>query len=175
MSDWNHNIAYRPWLMSKLKKTRSLLDVGSGDHSFAAYAGHQVAHIDVVDPLINTRFEEFQPTQSYDAITFIASLHHMNTEEALTKALRLLNPGGKLLVVGLAKNKTATDWIISGFQVLISRLLGLINNEQQNYLFPTKEPAESLREIRKLTKRLLPHRRIRRGIYFRYLLEWTKP
>ncbi|QYR17078.1 methyltransferase domain-containing protein [Corynebacterium glutamicum] len=175
MPIWNHNTAYRPCLVSKLKGSRSLLDVGSGDHSFADLAGRQVAHVDVVDPLINTTFEEFQPTQSYDAITFIASLHHMNAEEALNKAVRILNPGGKLLIVGLAKNKTASDWIISGLQALLSRPISLINREQQIYPFPTKEPSESLHEIRQLTKQLLPHRRIRRGIHFRYLLKWTKP
>ncbi|BAU96896.1 methyltransferase [Corynebacterium suranareeae] len=148
INTWNHNNAYHPWLLKKLGNKRSLLDVGSGDHTFTSLAAAQVPgrRVTVVDPLINTTFEKFQSAQSYDAITFIASLHHMETTSALRKADDRLNPGGKLLIVGLSKNKTPLDWFIATIQSLFARPIGLMFKEEKNYKFPTKEPTESFKE-----------------------------
>jgi SAM-dependent methyltransferase len=74
-----------------------------------------------------TSFEDFDPGDArFDVITFVASIHHMDLSGALRKALDLLAPGGELLVVGLAADKSILDWTCAGltwpFACLGSRL-----------------------------------------------------
>ena len=60
----------------------------------------------------HTDFQDFTaPEQSFDVITFVASIHHQSLREALGKARQLLRPGGdELAVVGLAANKSLSEW-----------------------------------------------------------------
>ena len=55
------------------------------------------------------------------------------------------------------------------------RLGSLLHRETRDIGVPVAEPRESLAEIRTLARGLLPGVRIRRGLYYRYLLKWTKP
>lgn len=60
----------------------------------------------------HTDFQDFTaPEQSFDVITFVASIHHQSLRKALGEARQLLRPGGDdLAVVGLAANKTLSEW-----------------------------------------------------------------
>ena len=51
-------------------------------------------------------FEAFDMERKFDAVTFVASLHHMNMKAAIEKAIGLLEDDGVLLIVGLAKPST---------------------------------------------------------------------
>ena len=83
-------------------------------------------------------------------------------------------PGGILLVVGLAKPETAGDWCLEALRVIPAKIGSLIRGEGKNSV-PTAPPSMSYRTIRALCHSLLPGHRIRRGLYYRYLLEWHKP
>src|SRR5690606_41719576 len=48
---------------------------------------------------------------TFDLITMVASLHHMPLEESLVHAKDLLRPGGRLLVVGLARVSSPADTV----------------------------------------------------------------
>lgn len=120
---------------------------------------------------------EDHPTggRRFDLIVFVASLHHMQLEPALTKARDLLRPGGDLLVVGLAANTSAWDWAVSGLALPVIRIASRLHGETPDIGVPIAAPRESLREIRSAARRLLPGARIRRGLYYRYLLRWSAP
>jgi SAM-dependent methyltransferase len=45
---------------------------------------------------------------SFDLVTAVASLHHMNAEPALRKMADVLRPGGVLVIIGLARDLSLT-------------------------------------------------------------------
>jgi SAM-dependent methyltransferase len=112
---------------------------------------------------------------NFDVVTFVASLHHLDLAAALPKARSLVAPGGELIVVGLAANKTAIDWIVSGFRLPFVRLGSSMHHESRNVGVTATDARESLGEIRATVRRELPGASIRRALYYRYLLRWRKP
>lgn len=101
----------------------------------------------------------------------------MDFASSIQKAKDLLAPGGRILVVGLARPKCFTDFAIEGLYVLPAKLGSLIHGEQHGggIEVPTLQPTLSLREVTLLADQLLPRARIRRGLYYRYLLSCAKP
>ncbi|MDN5962741.1 MAG: hypothetical protein L0H80_07870, partial [Propionibacterium sp.] len=87
----------------------------------------------------------------------------------------LLRPGGHLMVVGLAANRAPIDWILSVAALPFARIGSLLHRETDDIGVPTAEPRESLTVIRQKSGEVLPGRKIRRGLYYRYLLNWDKP
>ena len=59
------------------------------------------------------------------------------------KAGDLLAPCGKIPVIGLARSKSFTDFVIEGFHVLPVRIGSLLHGEQQagDIGTPTQQPA----------------------------------
>jgi SAM-dependent methyltransferase len=112
---------------------------------------------------------------SFDVVTFVASLHHLDLAAALAKARSLLSPGGELIVVGLAANKSAIDWIVSGLMLPFARLGSSMHNERRDIGVAAIRARESLSELRATVQRELPGASIRRAVYYRYLLRWRKP
>ena len=196
---WNHNAAYYPWLRRQLDRAaaKNILDVGCGDGSlarFLASTGRQVLGIDP-DPaavaralertgegenarFLSVPFEEFKaPPDSLDGIVFVASLHHMEGEGAIRKARELLKPGGLLLVVGLASPSSSGDWALEALRVLPARLGTALHREHSSEALglAVKYALPKMGEVRALVRRELPGAKLRSGLYYRWLLRWTKP
>lgn len=193
---WNHNTAYHRWIASVAAESghQDLLDVGCGDgllierlapamrsatgierDAFAfAQARARLAGMQNV-ALVQDDFATYAPgAGSFDLITFVASLHHLPLGEALNRAASLLRPGGDLLVVGLAANRSLLDWAVSGMQLPLVRVGSFLHREARDTGVPVTSPCESLEEIRSVARSVLPGVHIRRGLYYRYLLRWTK-
>lgn len=117
---WSHNDHFHPWIVSRLPdRRRSALDVGCGrGELLATLAGHvtEVLGTDTDQTmreaaagrcagLHNVRIESTQLSDlqgTFDVVTMVAVLHHLDIESALRDVRRLLAPGGRLLCVGLA-------------------------------------------------------------------------
>ncbi|GAA2236807.1 class I SAM-dependent methyltransferase [Promicromonospora sukumoe] len=142
------------------------------------------------DPSVTVRrarFEEIDGT--FDAVTMIAVLHHLPLEPALRHAGELLAPGGRLLVVGLARADSLTDLAWDLPSSLLNPLVGLMKHPQPvrapvddggpvasgGPVMPVRDPAESFSEISRTAGAVLPGARVRRRLFFRYTLEWTRP
>ncbi|MDO5513024.1 bifunctional 2-polyprenyl-6-hydroxyphenol methylase/3-demethylubiquinol 3-O-methyltransferase UbiG, partial [Corynebacterium sp.] len=193
---WNHNTAYHPWILRAIVEhpRARMLDVGCGDglllERLAPYAGtlvglepdpatadraaQRLAHLPHATVLTET-FDEHTAEHPYDTIIFVASLHHMDLTSALARARDLLTPGGELVVVGLAANRSPGDWMVAALQVVPAFIGSRLHRETRETAAPTVAPRESLAEIRATARALLPGARIRRGLYYRYLLRWRKP
>ena len=126
---------------------------------------------------ITTTFEDFQPMgQSFDAVIFVASIHHMNMVEALEKAKSLLAENGILLIVGLAKPSNFLDWIVELSRIVPSQVVSAVKKNttseeldmEVSYDFPTMD------EVRRICKDCLPGYKLRYGLHYRYLLSWEK-
>ena len=123
--------------------------------------------------------------ESFDLVTSIAMVHHMDAEGALGRMSELVRPGGVLAVVGLARDRSPADlgWAVPA---IAGTRLHLVANAWHRRRTSTRPPAPhqpplvwppplSYREMRRLAERLLPGARYRRHLYWRYSLVWTKP
>jgi len=194
MDYWNHNTAYYGWIKKETVHCHSVLDVGCGDGALIAYLNdgskkllgidNEKSCIEKANSRYNTEntvfmclgFEDLAVDQKFDAITFVASLHHMNMKYAIEKSVGLLKDDGVLLIVGLAKPSDIIDYIIEGLRVIpcgvISRIKRMKSSESVkipvSYDFPT------MNEVRKNAEELLPGYTVKYGLFYRYLLKWTK-
>ena len=122
--------------------------------------------------------------RGYDAVTMVAVLHHLELDEALRHARDLLAPGGRLLVVGLARVATARDLAVDLASALLNPLVGLVKHPRRARPqdpgpdapgMPVRDPRHTVDEIARAARALLPGARVRRRLFFRYTLEWTAP
>ena len=189
---WNHNTAYYRWIEKRVPDAGRVLDAGCGDGSLAACLDNgrrTIVGIDadesciararsaVESPNVSflcARFEEYLPEEPFDAVIFAASLHHMNMREALKKAKEILSPGGRLLIVGLAKPSSLPDYCLELLRVVPSKLLSALHSIRtaEEAGVPARYDFPPMSEIRRAAEDLLPGASIRYGLHYRYLLEW---
>ena len=192
---WNHNAAYYPWIRKHLSDCRSVLDVGCGDGSLALYLDDGTRKIVGIDPdgdciarasrkaggdkleFIRCGFEAYPGGRLFDAVVFAASVHHMDMRQALIKAKTLLAPGGRLLIVGLARPSTAADYCLEAARVIPSRVVSALHRMQSSEALhiPTSYSFPRMAEIRGIVSSELPGARLRYGLHYRYLLAWVSP
>jgi hypothetical protein len=89
--------------------------------------------------------------------------------------LFLLAPGGELLVVGLAANKSIVDWTFAGLASPFAYAGSRLHRETRNIGVLVTEPRQGLSEISAIASAVLPDVSIRRALYYRYLLRCRKP
>lgn len=196
MEQWNHNSAYFPLVRRAAPRDcRDVLDVGCGDGRLArslAAPGRRVLGLDPSAEMVRLArshaegvtglelrrggfLEQEFPPGSFDLVSFVASLHHMDQEAALVRARDLLRPGGRLVVIGLAATRSRMEYVVSGLCLPLVRF----NNMRPDYAMapglPVADPDLSWREVRDLARRVLPGARYRHRLYYRYSLVWTKP
>lgn len=192
---WNHNTAYHPWLIDIASQHRgTVLDVGCGDGLLAQRLSPVSRFVTAIEPnakaaarasarlaffdnvaVVDADFDAFQSDGArFDLITFVATLHHMDLRSALTKARELLTPTGEIAVVGLSANKSLTDWLWAGACLPVNRIASRLHGETRDIGVAVTDPQESLAEIRRTVAEVLPGARIRRGLYYRYLLRWRR-
>lgn len=176
--------------------SKNLLDVGCGEGALTRLLcsdGRTVTGIDPFPECIdrartageNLRglkyeccsFDAFETDEgTWDAVIFVASLHHMEAIQALRKAKALLRPGGRLLVVGIAAPDRLTDWLIECGRVLPA-LIGTFFHRMttsEELAVPTCYELPKLSSVRAAIRSELPGAHFRQGLYYRYLLSWVK-
>jgi 2-polyprenyl-3-methyl-5-hydroxy-6-metoxy-1,4-benzoquinol methylase len=115
------------------------------------------------------------PENGFDVVTAVAVLHHMDQQAALCRLARLVAPGGVLLVVGLAKSRTVTDYaydIRDAIAVRRHTLTKAVWHTPAPIVWP---PPLSWADTRRASLGVLPTASFRRIPYFRYRLTWVKP
>ncbi|MFI6541117.1 class I SAM-dependent methyltransferase [Nonomuraea sp. NPDC050547] len=189
---WNHNIAFHPFVLANVPADCArALDVGCGDGLLARKLSALSRHVTGVDVspemiaearAIGGRPDYLQadflasdlPESSYDFVTTVTTLHHMDFEPALTGMARLLRPGGRLVVIGIATNATLLDWVIDGMSVVKHQIVSRVHGgAEQNT--PVAAPTMTWSAVRREALTLLPGARWRRHLLWRYSLTWTKP
>ncbi len=192
---WNHNTHYHRTLLSLLpRRGESALDVGCGDGSFAVALADRYLRVVALDcdpeqvhatssrcarlTQVSVRQAGFLdaqlPDDEFDVVTALASLHHMPFGEAAEEAVRVLKPGGRLLVLGVWTDRTKADLPLNVASVALNRWL-----RRRRGLDSMNAPATldqtSWRTIRQEAPRHLPGVRLRRRLLWRYTLVWDKP
>jgi SAM-dependent methyltransferase len=208
---WNHNEHFHGWILRHLPARRRVaVDVGCGtgvlaaklaphfarvvgidaDAGMAAAAAARVAQ----DPRVTIRrcgFEQFASAAGNgeaDLITMVAVLHHLDLDDTLARIPGLLAPGGRLLVVGLARVNSLPDLAVDLVSAGVNPVMGLIKHPRPARpaeghaagqpvmpVMPVKDPATTLAEITAAASTRLPGATRRRCLFFRYTLRWDKP
>lgn len=194
---WNHNTAYHRWILKHAKGRNRALDVGCGDGLLVQKLSRICNHVVGIDPhgpcikaakrrfagsenvsLIEMAFETYTgPPNAFDLIIFVASLHHMDQARAMEKAKNLLAPGGLLLIVGCVYPQGLADWCMEILRVTPAKIGSYMHGEKSggNIGAPVATPTLPLKKIRDICRHHFPGATIRLGLYYRYLLQWSKP
>lgn len=124
--------AYTDLLMSHIPKgARSVLDVGCGAGNTARKLLERGYRVDAVSPnsfltavarqvlgdratIFETKFQDLVTDRRYDVVLFSESLLFIPLEQAFTTALRLLNPGGHILITDIFRVPAAGKSPIGG-------------------------------------------------------------
>ncbi|MFJ2738549.1 class I SAM-dependent methyltransferase [Streptomyces sp. NPDC087440] len=198
---WDHNAHYHPWILRQLPaRFGSALDVGCGSGDLArllAARGGAVRGVDA-DAAIVERARELTPSESavryvvgdavkelppgtYDVITCVAVLHHLPFREALEGFRERLAPGGTLVVVGCAREESRTDQAFGLASAAANVVMALARNKGRKVARPAAMTAPvraadmSFARIAGEARVLLPGVRVRRGLFWRYVMVWRKP
>jgi SAM-dependent methyltransferase len=205
---WNHNEYFHGWILRSLPaRRRAAIDVGCGRGVLAGKLASHFAHVTGIDAdagmaaaagarlaqdprvtIRRCRFEDFAAAGGdgqADLITMVASLHHLDLDDTLARIPGLLAPGGRLLVVGLARVNSLPDLAVELASAAANPVMGLIKHPRAarprdrpaagQPVVPVKDPATTLAEITAAARARLPNAAIRRHLFFRYTLRWDKP
>jgi SAM-dependent methyltransferase len=192
---WNHNLHYHPVILNAVPDgCGRALDVGCGEGILARELRRVVPHVSAIDldePSIDLARRHpaaaaidyllgdfltypFEPA-SFDFIASVAALHHMDATVALERMRHLLRPGGRLVVIGLARGRYPADLARDAAATLVD-LVHRATRIYWDHSAPTVwPPPETFVGMRRLAVELLPGVRYRRHLLWRYSLTWTKP
>jgi SAM-dependent methyltransferase len=205
---WNHNEHFHDWILRNLPARRqAAVDVGCGAGLLAGKLARHFARVTGIDadegmaeaacarlagcPRVTIRrcsFAEFASAADAgpaDLITMVAVLHHLDLAGTLARIPALLAPGGRLLVVGLARVDSPADLAVDLVSAAANPVMGLIKHprparpaersEGGGPLMPVRDPDTTLAEISAAARTRLPGAALRRRLFFRYTLRWDKP
>lgn len=126
--------------------------------------------------------------EGYAFVSAVSSLHHMPFGPSLERMASALAPGGTLAVLGHYRERDWSDaaaslaavgpqWAI-GLGLRVARALtGTPDPHRVGPLaeMPVRDPCMGLDEIREAAGRHLPGARVRRLLFWRYSLVYTRP
>ena len=130
------------------------------------------------------------PGKDYDAIFSISALHHMPLQDSLPVLGAALRPGGVLAAIALPRLDlrhelpveivAAAGHRLLGAMFLAKRSLGsnggFAKDESTRSAMPVvMDPPLTTREVASQAAAVLPGVRVRRLLFWRYLLIWQKP
>ncbi|MGN7979072.1 class I SAM-dependent methyltransferase [Microbacterium sp. 22195] len=199
---WSHNDAYSGFVLRHARAVRraggdTAVDVGCGTGNllrrlarvFPVVIGIEpdapsaaIAEARAASPQVRIDVRAFgtEPRNAYDLVVFVASLHHMSLDAALTTVRDSLRPGGRLVVVGIAK-ETPSDALRSAVSMALNPIIGLLRHPRravrhpEHMTSPVAEASQTFEDIRAAASAVLPGIRMRRRLFWRYTAFWIAP
>jgi SAM-dependent methyltransferase len=184
---------------------RAVLDVGCGAGGLATALARRCREVDALDrdPAMaaaaraavpaGVRVLEDDvltvdlPAGRYDAVVSLSALHHLPLEPALERMAGWLAPGGVLVAVALPRTDLPHELPVEALAVVLQRVVGVglgvlrllpgrrdVLRKQDDGM-PVRVPPLTVREVRERAAAVLPGVRVRRLLFWRYLLVWRAP
>lgn len=196
MSDprrWNHNTHYHPLVLAAVPAgARTALDVGCGEGMLARRLQQVVPDVTGID-LDAASLDQARhagggpayvqgdvlthplPLGAYDLVASVATLHHLDARQGLARMAALVAPGGRLVVVGLARAGSPVD-LPYEIGAVVAHAVSRRARGYWEHPSPTVwPPPESYASMRQVVADVLPGARWRRHLYWRWSLVWTRP
>jgi len=200
----DHNSHYHRFLLKHVAPhCQNALEIGCGAGAFARLLATRTEHVLALDlspemlRLAQTRSTQYKnidfqladvmqcdlPTNHFDCIVSIATLHHLPMETMLSKMKNALKENGTLLILDLFQGESLADILTSVVAIPVNILLKLIKTGH------LREPAVvraaweehgqrdvylTLSQIRQYCAALLPDAQVQRHLLWRYSVVWRK-
>ncbi len=201
---WGHNSHYHDFLLRQLPPHCTYaLDIGCGTGAFSrllARRSDRVLALDLSPQMIRVAKErskqypniDFQvadamtwesPTEQFDCMASIATLHHLPFEQTLSKMKGALKINGTLIVLDLFQVEGLSDVLTSALAVPANIILRLVKTGRLREPRPVRQAwAEhgrsdsypTLSQIRQVCASVLPGARVRKHLLWRYSIVWKK-
>ncbi|MCT9930865.1 class I SAM-dependent methyltransferase [Planotetraspora sp. A-T 1434] len=189
---WNHNVHYHRVVLDAVPYgCDTALDVGCGDGLLAAKLASRVGHVTGIDrsaemirlaerraedaTFVEGDFLTWDPGRTYDFVSCVTVIHHMDFGAAVTKMAGLLRPGGTLVIIGLPRFATLADHAFAALALPVSLLYrSLKGGKGAPFGMPMMDAEMKYPEIRQAARRLLPGAHVRRLLLLRYSIVWHK-
>jgi SAM-dependent methyltransferase len=191
---------YQEWLLRHVPQPcENALDIGCGTGSLAQALAERAVHVQAIDlspsmvrvarqrcvdnPNIDLAVGDFLsaefPTDHFDCIGAVGVMHHMPWTTAVERAKKLLRPGGRLLIIDLFEDDGLFDYLVSGVAWVLRSPRRVRSRQPRELREAWAEHGQgdsylALSETRRLCRRVLPGARVRRHLYWRYSIVWTK-
>jgi 2-polyprenyl-3-methyl-5-hydroxy-6-metoxy-1,4-benzoquinol methylase len=196
---WDHNAHFHPWILRRMPaRVGSALDVGCGSGDLVRLLAGRAERVHGVDadPEITARARELSPADvtytvaeapaglpegPHDVITCVAVLHHLPFTEALEAFRDRLAPGGTLVIVGVSREGTPADHVLSAASIPLNIVMALLKNRGRrasrpvSMTAPVRQPDMTFPEIARRARTTLPGAQLRRRLFWRYTLVWRHP
>ena len=192
---WDHNRHYHQLVLESLPPGAArALDVGCGSGLLARELAARVPEVVGLDrdeaSIMAATAEGGPPGLRYvigdvlnadlglgqfDLVSAVACVHHLEMGEALRRLDQLVRPGGRLVVVGVARSTDLLDFLIDIAAVVANcyhRTVKRYVDQTSPVVWP---PPLSYGQVRRLSATVLPGSQYRRRLLFRYTLIWAKP
>lgn len=186
---WNEDSELYPQVVELVQGHEVVLDLGCGEGllaGFLAGQGHQVLGVDNDSSVLpadgqSTHFELADANglpfgnDSFDAVVCVSMLHcQADPTMPLIEMARVVKPGGRVVIVGRAADKTAADFARSAKDLARSKWVGrgktLWEPAGQEIL-----PSMGWSEWQDLIGELLPEATFERSGSFRFIALWERP
>ena len=200
--DSNSNNHYHNFLLRHIPlNCLESLDIGCGTGAFSrllAARSKRVLAIDLSPNMIGVakaRSQKFSnidfqvadvlkidlPSDHFDSIVSIATLHHLPMEETLLKIKRALKTDGTLIILDLFKVEGLSDLVSSALAMPVSMGLRLVRSGR------LREPREvrkawaehgrtdsylTMSQVRLICRDMLPGAEVRKHLLWRYSVIW---
>jgi ubiquinone/menaquinone biosynthesis C-methylase UbiE len=192
---WNHNVHYQRVILDAVPERCAVaLDVGCGDGLLARRLAARCGSVTGIDadeliviaarergagvPNVSFVSGDFMtyPVEegSFDFACANTVLHHMDFAAALEKMARIVRPGGRVAVVGLAKGGSPAELIVEAAGIPVN-LWYKRTRCAGGPAVRTMPPDMTYSQVRFAAKRILPGVRYRQHLLWRYSLVWTRP
>jgi 2-polyprenyl-3-methyl-5-hydroxy-6-metoxy-1,4-benzoquinol methylase len=194
---------YDSFLLSLVPQTATtILDIGCGMGRLTAKLAtsrREVLGIDLSPEMIARASEKLRPelsficddflthelgSQKFDCVITPAALHHVPIDLAFPRLLKLLAPGGRLILHDIRADAGILDYLRSGFafgQVAFGRLLRTgspyrpraVRDAWERHC--AGETYLTFSAARTLANRLMPGARVYNHWLWRYTIVWNRP
>lgn len=190
---WNSSLhAFEILLRSVPEGSRRGLDVGCGEGETARRLRTRVesvvgidpdqasieqarAHDDDIEYLLGGLGEVDVAAASFDVVSSVAMLHHVDQVWGLTQLARLVRPRGMLLVVGLARSRSPRDFARDARDAVAIRRHTMTRGVWETPAPKLWPPPLTYAQTRVVSLTTLRGARYERLPYFRYGLIWRAP
>ena len=189
---WNHNLHHGRRLLQDLPATCArVLDAGCGEGTLTrelARRADLVVGLDLDAATVTSarrrggasyvRADLLSPPfgpGTFDAVVCVTALHHVDEEQGLRRLAELVRPGGRLLVVGVARSRLPWDLPWEVASAVATRSLQARRGCWQHTAPVVWPPPHTYPQVRALVERVLPGARFRRHLLWRWTLVWARP